>query len=166
MIPRNVTRVAVLAALAAGAFAIYYQQPPVGQCVDLELVAQEPDDAGRARPVQHAYRYCNLTGADAAIPGEGVVWSSAPFAAPGGSKDGLSKLSAREERATSCACRCKTGPGNGCRVRTDAGLVAAPMGQTLAPGSWSGPCCVTPCVESEARESAGGPGALLPQECR
>ena len=157
---------ASLAALAAGAFALFYQQPTVGQCVDLERVAPEADDAGRPVPRQQAWRWCNLNGTDAAIPGEGVVWASAPFPAPGGSKDGLQKLSAREERATSCACRCKSRPGNGCRVRTDGGLVTAPMGQTLAPGSWSGPCCVTPCVESEAREAAGGPGALLNSECR
>lgn len=100
----------------------------------------------------------------------GVVWRGESYPSPDGGS-ALRRLARRELMQQSCACASRADAG-ACRERI-AGADAGPYVRLLQPGEmarvggWVGPGCkAAPCVESEAREAAGGPGSMMPAECR
>lgn len=105
----------------------------------------------------------------------GVVWHGPARPAPEDGGRALDRLSRREQMAQSCACRAKGTDAGMCRWWAWPGIDGtgpdaarpAPYDLVIQPGRWQGAGCVAaPCVEGPAREACGGPGCLMPEECR
>ena len=100
----------------------------------------------------------------------GIVWMGKPYPVTTQVKE-VRGLSRTAYRAMGCACAPVADAGV-CRQfipQADAGpfVREAPRQLTMEPNTWTGPGCIpTPCVESDVRESMGGPGSQMAAACR